>query len=118
VPLTGDVVALLQAGRSTHPRALRVGFWWSAAARERCGARLGVPVARRGGFRVGAASAGAGRGKRTSVRVCTGSYGARTAAPALGTLAPGGDGLGAADAGSWRPGKTFAGRNMAWVLAS
>ena len=36
------------------------------AARKRCGARLGVPAARRGCSGVGAASRGAGRGRRTS----------------------------------------------------
>ena len=35
------------------------------ATRERCGARLGVPAARGGSVGVGAASDGAGRGRRT-----------------------------------------------------
>ncbi len=61
------------------------------AARTRCGARLGVPVARRGGFRAGAAPPGALRGRRTSgerlacmhwlpwrARCCAGSLGACT----------------------------------------
>ena len=54
-------------------RARRVGFWRSAAASSRCGARLGVAAARRGGFGVGAASDGARRGVQTlrrAVGVC------------------------------------------------
>jgi hypothetical protein len=37
-------------------------------ARQRCGARLGVPAARRGSFGLGAALDGAGRGRRTPRR--------------------------------------------------
>ena len=43
-------------------------------------------------------------------RVCTGSRGLRAAAPALGTLAPGGGGLGAAGAGLDALWEAFAGR--------
>jgi hypothetical protein len=55
-------------GRLTPRRFLVV-----RAARERCGARLGVPAARRGSFGLGAASDGARRGRRTlrrAVGVC------------------------------------------------
>ena len=45
---------------STPPSASRQ-FLVVCAARERCGACLGVPAARRGSFGVGAASDGAGR---------------------------------------------------------
>ena len=54
-------VPLLRLSCPTLPGARRVDFRRSAAARERCGVRLGVPAARRGGFWVGAASDGAGK---------------------------------------------------------
>ncbi len=72
------------------------------AARERCGACLGVPAARRGSFGLGAASDGARRGRRTlrrSVGLCALAPGARAAPLALWALAAGGGMLGVACAG-------------------
>ena len=114
VPATSDVA--LQAGRSTKPRALRVGFWWSArlvkgAARVWMCLRRGAAVS--GSARLGAARGGAGTLPASGWRVCTGCSGARAAGPALGSLAPGGGGLGAAGAGLMPPWEAFVRRRGA-----
>jgi hypothetical protein len=67
---------------------------------------MGVPAARRGCCGVGAASDGAGRAGAPPASgwlVRTGSRDAHAGALSLGTLAPGGGGLGAADAGLMAP---------------
>ena len=95
---------------------LRVGFWWSAAARERCACvwaclRRGAAVS--GSARRQTARGGAGALPASGWRVCTGCPDARAVAPAFGTLAPGGGGLGAAGAGLNAPWEGFARRRTA-----
>ena len=71
------------------------------AARERCGARLGVPAARGGSFGLGAASDGAGRGRRT-LRRAVGWSALALAARALLRLDSGRLRLAGAGWGGWR----------------
>jgi hypothetical protein len=118
VPLAGDVA--LQAGRSTHPRALRVGFWWSArlvkgAARSWVGLPRGAAVSRSAWRQTAWGGAGAlpAALPASGWRVCTCCRDARAAAPALGGLAPGGGGLSAAGAGLNAPWEGFAQRRDA-----
>ena len=86
-PLDDDVAQV----HTTPARAPR-RFLVVCAARKRCGARRGVPAARRGAGRRTHARRASGW------RVCTGR-GLRAVAPALGTAAPPGGGLDAAGAG-------------------
>ena len=108
-------------GRSTHSRALRVGFWWSARL-VKGAARVWVCL-RRGAAVLGSARASKERRgaegcnpPASSWRVCTASRCLRAAAPALGTLAPGGGGLDAAGSGLDALWAGFAGRGN-WQLS-
>ncbi len=65
-PLRGGVAWLPLASELPYPgRRASCRLQAVSAAPKMCGARLGVPVARRGSFGLGAASDGAGRGIRT-----------------------------------------------------
>ena len=117
MPATSDVaLERMEEGRSTHSRALRVGFWRSAllvkgAARVWVCLRRGAAVL--GSARRQTARGGVGKAPASGWRVCTGWCDARAAAPALGTLAPGGGGLGTVGAGLNAPWEGFARRRGA-----
>ncbi len=99
--LTVCDVALKRVTSGAHLARAPHRFLVVRGARERCGARLGVPAARHGSFGLGAVLDGTGRGRRT-LRRAVGWSALASAARALLRLVSGLSRLTGAGWGGWR----------------